>query len=165
VLVELGGERLEEVAAGESVLVGGVELVATPAVHDERRRPIGGARAHAIGFLLRGAQSIYFAGDTDRFDGMARLEPDLGLALLPVWGWGPSLGEGHLDPAGAARAAAMLRPRVAVPIHWGTFYPRLLRAGDRLTRPPLDFAGELAKLAPGIGVRVLAPGESLTLAP
>ena len=43
------------------------------------------------------------------------------VALLPVWGWGRSLGPGHLDPERAAQAAARIAPRVAIPIHWGTF--------------------------------------------
>jgi L-ascorbate metabolism protein UlaG (beta-lactamase superfamily) len=87
------------------------------------------------------------------------------IALIPVWGWGPSLGEGHLDPPAAARAAALLRPRVAVPIHWGTFYPRGLGRykPDRLTDPPHEFAAEVARLAPDVAVHVLAPGETLRL--
>jgi L-ascorbate metabolism protein UlaG (beta-lactamase superfamily) len=67
-------------------------------------------------------RSRYFAGDTDLFDGMAELAP-LDVALVPIWGWGPGLGPGHLDPPGAARAVALLKPRVVVPIHWGTYFP------------------------------------------
>lgn len=44
----------------------------------------------------------------------------LDVAMLPVWGWRPILGPGHLDPIGAAAAVRLLRPRFAVPIHWGT---------------------------------------------
>ena len=70
---------------------------------------------------------------------MAALDDELDLALLPVWGWGPNLGPGHLDPERAARAAAMLSPRVAVPIHWGTFFPLglapLLPAAAQLPAP------------------------------
>lgn len=158
-----GFAHAEELVAGDSVRVEGLEIVATDAVHDDRRRPMGVTRADAIGFVLRGERSIYFAGDTDLFDDMAQLEPDLDVALLPIWGWGPSLGPGHLDPGGAARAAAMLRPRIAVPIHWGTFYPRGLRAGERLTGPPQEFGAQLARLAPDVEVHVLNPGQSLTL--
>ena len=85
------------------------------------------------------------------------------LALLPVAGWGPELGSGgHLDPESAARAAALIRPRVAVPIHWGTLYPRGRRLGDWFTEPARRFAAHAAELAPDVEVRVLAPGESLT---
>jgi L-ascorbate metabolism protein UlaG (beta-lactamase superfamily) len=157
-----GFPHAEELAAGDRAEVAGVTIDAVPALHDRRRRPYG-EEADAIGFVT--GSRVYFAGDTDLFDGMAELA-GIDLALLPVWGWGPSLGEGHLDPEGAARAAALVRPRLAVPIHWGTFYPRMLARykPDRLTDPPHEFAAAVARLAPEVGVRVLAPGESIELA-
>ena len=96
---------------------------------------------------------------------MKRLAGHLDVALLPVWGWGPTIGEGHMDPERAAQAAAVLRPRLAVPIHWGTFYP----AGLRRWRPkPFEEPGPLfeaavARLAPDVRVRVLAPGGAIEL--
>jgi L-ascorbate metabolism protein UlaG (beta-lactamase superfamily) len=106
---------------------------------------------------------VYFAGDTDVFAGMAELGP-LDVALLPVWGWGPSLGPGHMDPEQAARAAALLRPRVAVPIHWGTYLQVGLRRREALLRgPPHAFADRCAELAPDVEVRVLEPGGTLSL--
>jgi L-ascorbate metabolism protein UlaG (beta-lactamase superfamily) len=151
----------EEIAAGEQVDVAGVTVTAVRAVHDGRRFPYG-PRADTLGFVAGGR--VYFAGDTDLFDGMRELG-GMDVALLPVWGWGPSLGEGHLDPEAAARAAALVRPRVAIPIHWGTFYPRLLARykPDRLTDPPHEFAAAVARVAPEVDVRVLAPGESVPL--
>ena len=55
----------------------------------------------------------------------------------------------------------MIRPRMAIPVHWGTFYPvGLARMWPRpLERPPLDFAAEVARIAPGTEVRIIAPGE------
>ena len=158
-----GFAHVEELACGESRDVEGIEVVATPAVHDNRRWPALGPQASPIGFVVRGARSIYFAGDTDLFEQMDGLEPGLDVALLPVWGWGPRLGPGHLDPERAARAAQLLQPRVAVPIHWGTFYPRGQRPGDRLTAPPRQFAARVAELAPRVTVRLLEPGASLAL--
>jgi L-ascorbate metabolism protein UlaG (beta-lactamase superfamily) len=60
---------------------------------------------------------------------------------------------------------AILRPRVVVPIHWGTFFPAGLARlrGSALVDPPRDFARHVEELAPGVEVRVLAPGESLAL--
>jgi L-ascorbate metabolism protein UlaG (beta-lactamase superfamily) len=96
---------------------------------------------------------------------MAELAP-VDVALLPVAGWGPSLGPGHMDAEQAARATALLRPGIAVPIHWGTYAPIGLKRGrDRLLRdPPLAFAEQVARLAPGTRVEILQPGGSLTLA-
>jgi L-ascorbate metabolism protein UlaG (beta-lactamase superfamily) len=154
-----------ELAPGESSQVGAVEVTAVEADHD------GGSRRfakspRAIGFLVRGRSSVYFAGDTDLFAGMGDLDPDLDLALLPIWGWGPSVGDGHLDPPSAARAAALLAPRLAVPIHWGTLYPfglRRLRAGP-LRAPAAEFAAQMRELAPQVETRVLSPGASTSLA-
>jgi L-ascorbate metabolism protein UlaG (beta-lactamase superfamily) len=156
-----GFPHAEEMTAGDSVEVAGLHVAAVRADHDRRRRPYG-AEADTIGFVA--GRRVYFAGDTDLFDGMAELA-GIDVALLPVWGWGPSLGEGHLDPEGAARAAALVRPRLAIPIHWGTFYPRLLARykPDRLSAPPYEFAAAVARLAPEVDVRVLAPGDSVGL--
>jgi L-ascorbate metabolism protein UlaG (beta-lactamase superfamily) len=105
---------------------------------------------------------VYFAGDTDLFEGMGELRGIVDVALLPVWGWGPSVGEGHLDPQRAAQATAMIAPRLAIPIHWGTFALPWARDGasDRHAR---EFAELTAELAPTVDVRVLAPGESAEL--
>jgi L-ascorbate metabolism protein UlaG (beta-lactamase superfamily) len=145
---------------------GAVTVRAVPAVHDGRRQPLRRTAAETIGFVLEGPRTVYFAGDTDIFDGMADLADALDVALIPVWGWGPTLGEGHLDPERAARAAALLAPRVAVPIHWGTFYPRFLSrvASAPLRDPPHAFAAQVAELAPDVEVRVLSPGGSTSLA-
>src|SRR6185312_7857481 len=77
----------------------------------------------SLGYLVRGTRTVYFAGDTDLFPGMADVAGELDLALLPVAGWGPKVGPGHLDPERAAEALTLLRPRVCVPIHWGTYSP------------------------------------------
>jgi L-ascorbate metabolism protein UlaG (beta-lactamase superfamily) len=89
----------------------------------------------------------------------------LRLALLPVWGWGPSLGPGHMDPGRAAQAVARLRPQTAVPIHWGTYFPFPLgrRGHRRLEDPPREFARKASELAPEVEIRVLEPGQTLEL--
>jgi L-ascorbate metabolism protein UlaG (beta-lactamase superfamily) len=151
-----------EAAAGASVKVGAVEVVATPAAHDGRRLPVG-RRTPAVGFLVRGTSRVLFFGDTDVFGGMADLAGDLDVALLPIWGWGPRVGPGHMDPERAARAAALLAPRVAVPIHWGTLAgPRVWWRADP-AMPARRFVEHLAAVAPAVAPSVLAPGERLAL--
>jgi L-ascorbate metabolism protein UlaG (beta-lactamase superfamily) len=153
-----------ELAPGQSVKIGKVEITAVEAEHDLGRVP-GSRRSEAVGFHLSGSKRVYFAGDTDLFDGMATLADELDLALLPVWGWGPNLGPGHLNPERAGRAAAMLSPRIAVPIHWGTFFPLGLASllPRRLSAPPHEFASWCEKLAPQVAVRILLPGEASPL--
>lgn len=160
-----GFGSVSELAPGETSLVGATAVTAVEAVHPGGRR-LFAKGCGAVGFLVRGRSHVYFAGDTAFFAGMDGLDPDLDLALLPIWGWGPNVGEEHLDPAGAARAAAALSPRLAVPIHWGTFYPRGLDRlrPDPLLEPSREFAARMSELAPHVEARILAPGESTSLA-
>jgi L-ascorbate metabolism protein UlaG (beta-lactamase superfamily) len=159
-----GFGEVVELAAGETHQVRQVLVTATAAEHEIGRR---GVAAEPLGFLVEGTRRLYFAGDTDLFDGMAALGEGLDLALLPVWGWGPTLGPGHMDPERAARAAAQLSPRIAVPIHWGTLYPLgLARLRPLpLAEPARQFAARAQVLAPGVEVRVLMPGAALSLPP
>jgi L-ascorbate metabolism protein UlaG (beta-lactamase superfamily) len=118
-----------------------------------------------VGFLIDdGGTRVYFAGDTDVFDGMADLAPGLTVALLPVWGWGPKVGPGHLDPERAAQATALLQPRLAVPIHWGTYAGPRVWWRDDPALPAREFARLAARSAPDVDVRILAPGDELSFA-
>ena len=174
VIVPVGGGRVIrrrgfanviELASGDSTRVGGIEVTATEAIHDGRRHKVG-RRVEAIGYLLgSSARGVYFAGDTDLFDGMSELAGRLDVALLPIGGWGPRVGAGHLDPRRAATAAAMLEPRLAIPIHWGTLLRfDLGRRGDEILHAPARrFVDQLAELAPGVEPVVLEPGESRSL--
>jgi L-ascorbate metabolism protein UlaG (beta-lactamase superfamily) len=163
-LGRIGFARVDEVVPGDRITIGEATITALPAVHDARRRPLG-ATVATLGYEIAGAQRVYFAGDTELFEGMRDMAERFDVALLPVWGWGPSLGPGHMDPLSAARAVAILRPAIAVPIHWGTFFPVGLEAlrGSALVEPPRVFARHVAELAPEVEVRVLAPGDQLAL--
>ncbi|MET0816587.1 MAG: MBL fold metallo-hydrolase [Solirubrobacteraceae bacterium] len=158
----LGAREVVELRAGDSVPLAGGTVTAVPAAHEGGRSPLH-TRVEALGFVVERGRRVYFAGDTDLFDGMAELGP-LDVALLPIWGWGPSIGPGHLDPRAAARAVGLLSPRVVVPIHWGTYLPFGYRRGHRLLRGPgPEFAAHVAELAPETRVALLHPGETLEL--
>lgn len=157
----LGFGTVAEVGAGETTTVGGAVVEVVPAWHPTRRWPRS-AELEALGFVVEG---IWFAGDTDLHERMGELRGRVEVALVPIWGWGPSLGPGHLDPVGAARVLALVRPRIAIPIHWGTYLPYGLhrRHGALLRAPALQFAGHAARLAPSVRVERLEPGGSLEL--
>jgi L-ascorbate metabolism protein UlaG (beta-lactamase superfamily) len=151
--------QVTELGTGEQTEIGAVKVAATFADHAGGRNPFR-AQPPALGYVIGGSQRIYFAGDTALFPAMAALGP-LDVALLPVAGWGPKLGPGHLDAREAAEALLLLRPSLAIPIHWGTLAPLGRRSP---TQPAQDFARHAAELAPEVRVRVLSPGESLELA-
>ena len=150
-----------EVRSGDTLQIGGVTVRAVPAAHDGGRGPLG-ASADAIGYVISGSQSVYFAGDTDLFDEMDQIG-DVDLGLIPIWGWGPTLGKGgHLDPRRAAEAVRRIGPKVVVPIHWGTYFPLhlgLRRLPAFLDLPPAEFVAAVGEVAPDVVVQVLKPGE------
>jgi L-ascorbate metabolism protein UlaG (beta-lactamase superfamily) len=164
VLRRAGLMNVIELQVGESHSIGRIVIEATPANHDGGRPPFG-PEGEAIGFLIHGSSSIYFAGDTDLFDEMSTLIPNLDVALLPVWGWGPTLGDGHLDPSRAATALTRLKPSVAVPIHWGTLCPIGLNwtRPEFLTRPPEEFLQAAYRDAPEVDVHIVEPGGRLDI--
>ncbi|MFC2038116.1 MBL fold metallo-hydrolase, partial [Chloroflexota bacterium] len=162
------GVRVYEVAEGDKVQVADLEIHAVPADHGwgvSVPRPM----STCLSYVMRNRLSVYFAGDTDLFEGMHEVggEFDLDMALLPVWGYSHRVGAGHLTPLTAAQALTRLRPRIAVPIHWGSLRflgPHALwKSVDYLSSPPYAFAEHAAHIAPQTQVRVLQPGEWTTL--
>jgi len=150
-----------ELAEGSELELDGVHVRATHAEHRATRLPLT-AVLPSLGFVVTGSRSVYFAGDTDLFDGMSSIAEELDVALLPVAGWGPRLPPGHLDPARAAEAVRRLRPRVAVPIHWGTLKP-VYRRTPYSGGAPEEFAARVGEVAPEVEVRILGVGESCAL--
>jgi L-ascorbate metabolism protein UlaG (beta-lactamase superfamily) len=162
-LVRRAGLEVEKLEQGSRTEIRGVPVEAVRAVHPSERLPLRGPHAEPLGFVIGERPSVYFAGDTDLFPEMAELAP-LDVALLPVAGWGPRLGPGHMDSERAARAAALLQARIAIPIHWGTLHPRFSRRGEWFSGPAAQFAAQVAAVAPEVEVRVLRPGESTSVA-
>lgn len=176
-----GFSAVEELAAGETWTDGALEVTGVRAVHSGHRwgpRLTRGPDAPAIGHLLQsGSTSVYVAGDTDVYPQMAQLAAQppgrrLDVALLPVWGWGPNLGPGHMDPDRAAEAVRLLRPVVAVPVHWGTLAlsgmttlpsPMRRRMRDLLVSPPQRFADAVSRAGLDTTVVIAEPGSYVDL--
>lgn len=155
-----GHAHVVEVVAGDRVEVAGAVVDVTPAVHPGGRGPHSRIDAAPVGFVVEVADvRTYFAGDTDLFDEMSDLGP-LDLALLPIWGWGRTIGVGHLDPERAVEAAHRVRPGLVVPIHWGTYAPENLRSGPPawLTTPGDEFRRAVERRDGAPPTIVLAPG-------
>jgi len=155
-----------EMSLGERLTVGRLTIQATPAAHSGSR-PLQGWHSAAMGYIIEGSVTVYFAGDTDLFDEMEQIgkDFDIDLALLPVAGFGPRTPHGHLNAQSAARALSMLKPRVAIPIHWGALRPLgpIWRRLGYLQDPPYTFAGYASQLAPRTEIRILLPGETTTI--
>ncbi len=156
-----GFEQVIDVVVGDRVEVGPATIDVVEAVHPSGRGPHSSITAVPVGYVIEvGGHRTYFAGDTDLFDGMRALGP-VDVALIPIWGWGSTIGWGHLDPARAAEATHLVRPRAVIPIHWGTYSPedgrRSLPAW--LDEPAGSFASELAASGQSARLRLLLPGQ------
>lgn len=162
-----GFTDVHELAPGERLRFGEVAITATEAQHPPGRHPLRqGPRS--VGYVVSGSHEVYFAGDTGLFPEMADLWPRLDVALLPIAGLGPRMPEvNHMSPRHAVRAMQMLRPRLVIPIHWGTYHlpgTSLMRLSRDVHRQaPLVFMREAAARAPEIRTVILEPGEAWDL--
>jgi L-ascorbate metabolism protein UlaG (beta-lactamase superfamily) len=170
-----GFSRVDELSAGETLTDGDLRITGVRAEHSGHRwgpRLTHGPATESLGHLLEGAGStVYISGDTALHPAMTTLgDRGVDVAVLPVWGWGPTLGPGHLDPVEAAEAVARIRPRIAVPVHWGTLalaglpFPLRGRMRRLLVDPPRAFATEVAARELDTRVVVTEPGAPVVLA-
>ena len=164
VLNNAGFRNVEELRVGDYTAVDSVSIGATRADHDGFRAPFG-PTGECLGYMMHGESTVYFAGDTDIFPEMDSLGESIDMALLPVWGWGPTLGAGHLDPERAAESLSLIGPKAAMPIHWGTFAPLWLGWSQPryLVDPPHAFADFATEYAPGVDIQVVQPGRGIEL--
>jgi L-ascorbate metabolism protein UlaG (beta-lactamase superfamily) len=159
-------DRCIEVAPGHQIRIGSLDITVITAHHDGRRLPWSSYNGPALGFRVDSAPSVWFAGDTDLYDDLAAEAGPVDVALVPVGGWGPSLGPGHLNPPRAAEAVRRVGASVAIPIHFGTFWPiGFDRVKPELFVAPGDqFRAAMTELDPAVKVDLLAPGESTEVA-
>ena len=101
---------------GGKLSVGKVEIEAVPAYNVNKFRAPGQVfhprEDKKLGFVfLMDGTRVYFAGDTDLIPEMKSIQCDI--ALLPVSGTYVMTAEE------AAQAAEMIKPKIAVPMHYG----------------------------------------------
>jgi L-ascorbate metabolism protein UlaG (beta-lactamase superfamily) len=158
---QAGFTNVTEAEPWEQVTIDGLDVTAAPARHG----------VPEITFVIQGAgKTIFFGADTLRIpdlDEVPRRFPAIDAALLPVNGLRirPAFNRQVVMTAEeAGEYCAVLRPTVAVPIHYaftaGRMRDRLFLKYDGT---PERFQRAVARQAPDTQVRVLAPGEPLTL--
>ena len=157
------GLQLREVQPGDVMEFGGLQVRVMAADHDGRRLPGSPHRGPALGYLVLGSRQCWYPGDTGP-DFAYEEVMDVDLALLPVGGWGPTLGQGHLNARQAAEVVRHTRAKSAVPVHWGTWWPIGLRQrSDLIDLPAAAFVDEVARLGPATSVHLLRHGQSVVL--
>ena len=169
-LAKRGHAHAVPLAPGEALTVGTVTIRAAAARHLGARYGYDRWRSAANMYLLDdGTHSAFFAGDTALTpDTHAMVEAhlhdtarELDLALLPIghapWWKAKSFRKGHLTSEDALALFEVLRAKILVPYHWGTFDHVTSKAHDAIT----VFRTLLPAHPRGHLVRVLEPGEAL----
>ena len=157
------GLTIHEVEPGDLASFDGLQIRVLAADHDGRRNPWSRQRAPALGYLVERDHRCWYPGDTGP-DLALNDVADVDLALLPVGGWGPTLGQGHLDARQAAEVISTTQPAHAVPVHWGTWWPLgLPQRTDLIDLPAAVFADLVARRTPATQVHILRHGQSVTL--
>jgi L-ascorbate metabolism protein UlaG (beta-lactamase superfamily) len=158
-------EDIAKVARGDTVIVATADVVAKhgsgQAIKPGQTTEVGPATITAtaaynigkefhpqdnewVGFIIEiSGRRIYYAGDTDQISEMDQVK-DIDLALVPVGGTYTMTG------VEAASAVNQLKPRQALPYHWGDI------VGTRIDAEVLADHAQC-------NVEILEPGQSLTV--
>ena len=142
---ENGVSNIVGLNIGGSAEVEGVKLTVVHATHTA-------SRGAPTGVIMEGeGKRVYHMGDTGLFSDLRLFgelyKPDL--AMVPIGGFYT------MGAKEAAEAVSLLKPKVAIPMHYGTF-PVLAQSAD-------EFVKHVKEKAPKVKVVVLKPGESYTL--
>lgn len=103
---------------GEEKTVMGVKIKAVPAynttkINPETKRPFHPMEDRKVGFFIdMGGATVYHTGDSDNVPEMKNLQPDV--LLVPV------SGTYVMTAKDAAEAVASIKPKVAIPMHFGS---------------------------------------------
>ena len=121
----------------------------TPAAHGGMINSPGaeGYTTNPVGMILTlDGVRVYNAGDTGLTKDMELLEGHVDVAIVPI-------GDNFtMGPEDAGRAIRMIKPQVAIPVHYGTW--------DLIAVDPQRFIDAVAGAAE---VKVVAPGDELEL--
>ena len=140
-----------------NLLNGDVAVTFVPAWHgagvatDEKSPPVYGGTPSGLVVAIRNGPTIYHTGDTDLFSDMALVSRFNKIDIMLV-----CIGDHFtMGPARAAEAVRLVDPRVAIPMHYGTF--------PVLTGTPETFDHELKQRNLETQLRVMNVGETIPL--
>ena len=132
----------QEISPGQTIEIGSVRISAVAAYNPKKQ--FHPKASNWVGFVIElDSKRIYYAGDTDLTDEMKALK-DIDVALLPVGG------TYTMNPTDAAEATKYIKPKRAIPYHWGDI------VGGRAD-------AEAFAEAAGCEVQILSPDETLSL--
>jgi L-ascorbate metabolism protein UlaG (beta-lactamase superfamily) len=134
---------------GGRIQAGDATVIMVPAIHSSGFSDEQGAAhpgGNPMGFVVqvKGGPTLYHTGDTDVTNDMRLIPERYGKVDVMLACIG---GHFTMDARGAALAASFVKPRVVIPMHFGTF-PVLTGTPDEL-RAALRGAAKVQVLEPG----------------
>lgn len=154
-------EKIMEVNWGDSVVVPGVKIIATPAQHRSNRTFNEQNKTLWASYVIElGGYRLFYSGDGgygDHFKEIGRQYGPFDLALLECGQYSVNWPYTHMMPTQTAQAAVDLRAKVMQPVHWAKF-----AESDHSWNEPM---GLLLPAAKKLGVIVSVPriGEAYVL--
>lgn len=121
---KLGFNDVRELSCWESTKIKNVRITDTPAKH---------ILSKSSSYIIKGSKTVFFAGDTGLFDGFKEIGQKfkIDVAVLPIGDYHPRFWfipgfkkmtrERHMAPSDIPDAIEMLKAKMVIPIHWGTF--------------------------------------------
>ena len=105
------GVEQRTISPGQTFDLEGISIKAVPSYNPEKQyHP---RDSHYVGYVFKVDGVVYYhAGDTDLIPEMEHIQCDV--AFLPIGG------TYTMDAMEAVKAADLIRPRVVIPIHWGS---------------------------------------------
>jgi L-ascorbate metabolism protein UlaG (beta-lactamase superfamily) len=151
-----GFRNVRAIEAWQATTVGDLTVTATPGQHG----------VHEVTFVIQsGGRTVFFGGDSLRvpeLDTVPQRYGAIDLAILPTNGLcvrPMNLRQVVMDAGQAAGLTAVIKPTLAIPHHYA-FHSGWL--GDRMItkadQDPRHYADAVARLAPGVNVRIVLPG-------
>ncbi|PWB50054.1 MAG: hydrolase [Candidatus Methanoperedenaceae archaeon] len=167
-LEKKGLKRVEELNWCEKASLSNGSVFFVPAQHFSGRTPWNIDKSLWGGFMIESSQGqIYYAGDTgfgNFFEHLHANFSNIKVALLPIGAYEPRwfMGPIHMNPEDAVRAHQILKPKVSIGAHFGTFH----LADEGFEAPKEELAINLSKndVDPKEFI-ILNPGESVTIMP
>ncbi|NBH09011.1 MBL fold metallo-hydrolase [Amycolatopsis sp. SID8362] len=156
-----GFRDVRAIEAWEATTVGDLTVTAAPGKHG----------VHEVTFVLQSAErTVFFGGDSLRIPELDTIPDRFGpvdLAILPTNGLCVrplNHQQVVMDAEEAAGLTAVLKPTMAIPHHYafhsGRLGDRMLTHGDQ---DPRHYADAVARLAPGVAVRLVLPGTPVEI--
>lgn len=102
---------IKKINPGDSIIIKGIKITAVPAYNTKKK--FHPKKKNYVGYIVKVNDITYYhSGDTDKIPEMKDLNVDV--AFLPVGG------TYTMDAEQAAKAVEDIKPKIAVPIHYGS---------------------------------------------